>query len=177
MNRRWVSGLPPQDLHYISPQSLSHNPERGLVNSPPCVTAFAALQNKALLQSPRPACLWNHCLKTSRLGHGNQTFRHGLFWRIHARREHAFWRYILKRYGLRYITHSQQSHGWRRPSKLQELFQKKGLLDRNTQAYWIGNRTLRASLCCSCDPSLLEKKIWFPRCRVGTNSPSRWGTN
>lgn len=43
---------------------------------------------------------------------------------------------------------------------LQELFQNRGLLDRNTQNYWIGNRTLRASLCCSCDPSLLDK-IWF----------------
>lgn len=38
-------------------------------------------------------------------------------------------------------------------------FPKYGTL-RNTQNYWIGNRTLRASLCCSCDPSLLDK-IWF----------------
>lgn len=42
----------------------------------------------------------------------------------------------------------------------QELFQNMGLLDRNTQNYWIGNRTLRASLCCSCDSSLLDQ-IWF----------------
>lgn len=53
---------------------------------------------------------------------------------------------------------------WRRGTMLplQELFRNMGLLDRSTQNYWIGNRILRASLCCSYDPSLLDK-IWFSR--------------